>query len=232
MEKSTVLNAVDFIKRVKNEGKALTVYHLSKELWHADDDTAGAIDIEGFYDNRDEAVKAMKETADGITPEFGFRIEVTLWKADISVDDLDEVDWDSVEDMGDAAYGDGELLEVFNEHRDFDDSIYVDYKYESVEGALLVFWSWHRYIGYARDLGEIREGWYGEDESICIKRDKTFVTQCDVLIGKDELEGLSRDDRRALIEQRLGESHWKWTMKAESVIRHYLRDEFGQDEED
>ena len=221
------MNTIEFIKKIKNEGKALTVYHLSKSLWEAGNDTASAIseeDLDGFYFDREDAVKAMEDVAKSTEPEFGVRTEICLDKAEISPDDLDDVDFDELEEFGGMVFGDSDLLEIFNEHRDYEDSRDVEYQYRSVDGALLVFWSWNRYIGYARDLQEIREGMYGEDESICIKQDKTFVTQCDVLIEKQELEGLSREDRRSLIEQRLGESQWKWTMKAEAYIREYLRD--------
>jgi len=221
------MNTIEFIKKVKNEGKALTVYHLSKTLWEAGNDTASAIseeDLDGFYFDREDAVKAMEDVAKSTEPEFGVRTEICLDKAEISPDDFDGVDFDEVEEFGGMVFGDSDLLEIFNEHRDYEDSRDVEYQYKSVYGALLVFWSWNRYIGYARDLQEIREGMYGEDESICIKQDKTFVTQCDVLIEKQELEGLSREDRRSLIEQRLGESQWKWTMQSEAYIREYLRD--------
>lgn len=221
------MKAVDFIKKVKNEGKTLTVYHIQKIRWEDRENADNPIDtkdLEGFYFDREDAVKAMEDVAKSTEPEFGVRTEICLDKAEISPDDLDEVDFDEVEEFDDS-----DLLEIFNENRDYEDSRNVEYQYKSVDGALLVFWSWNRYIGYARDLREIREGMYGEDESICIKQDRTFVTQCDVLIEKQELEGLSREYRRSLIEQRLGESHWKWTMKAESYIHEYLRDFEGEE---
>jgi len=223
------MKAIDFIKKVKNEGIALTVYHIQKIRWEDRENADNPIDtedLEGFYYDQDSAREAMKELADKEQPEFGVRTEFCLDKATISPDDLDDVDWDEVEELGDMAFDDSDLLDIFNDRRDYEESIDVTYQYKNLDGALLVFWSWNRYIGYARDLQEIREGMYGEDESICIKQDKTFVTQCDVLIEKQELEGLSKQDRRTLIEQRLGESHWKWTMKAEVAIHRYIRENF------
>lgn len=218
------MNTIEFIKKIKNEGKALTVYNLHITRWEDKEDICNPLseeDLDGFYFDRDDAVKAMEDVAKSTEPEFGVRTEIILYKAEISPDDLDDVDFDEVEEFGDS-----DLLKIFNYYRDYEDSRDVEYQYKSVDGALLVFWSWNRYIGYARDLQEIREGMYSEDESICIKQDKTFVTQCDVLIEKQELEGLSREDRRSLIEQRLGESQWKWTMKAEAAIRRYIRENF------
>ena len=223
------MNTIDFIKKVKNEGKALMVYHLSITRWEDKTDNGNPLseeDKDGFYFDIDTAKQAMKDLAEATEPEFGVRTEIILDKASISPDDLDDVDWDEVEELGDMAYDDSDLMELFISNRDFEDSIDVTYKYKSVDGALLVFWSWNRYIGYARDLQEIREGLYSEDESMCIKVDKVFHTQCDVLIEKQELEGLSQQDRRLLIEQRLGESNWKWTMKAQAAIRRYIRDNF------
>jgi hypothetical protein len=219
------MKTIDFIKKIKDEGNALTVYHIQKMLWEDKencDNPMSTEDLDGFYYDMDAAKQAMKELDDATEPEFGVRIEFCLDKAEIGIDDLNDVDWDNVE----TTFGDSDLLEIFNSCRDYEESIYVDYPYKSVDGALLVFWSWNRYIGYARDLQEIREGYYSEDESLCIKEDKVFVTQCDVLIEKQELEGLSKQERRQLIEKRLGESHWKWTMKAEAYIRRYIRENF------
>ncbi len=223
------MNTIEFIREIKNEGKALTVYHLCKTRWEDKEDYCNPLseeDQEGFYFDLDTAKQAMKDLAEATEPEFGVRTEIILHKATIGPDDLEDVDWDEVEELGEMAYDDSDLMELFENHHDYEDSIDVTYKYKSVDGALLVFWSWDRYIGYARDLWEIREGSYSEDESICIKEDKVFRQQCDVLIEKQELEGLSQQDRRQLIEQRLGESHWKWTMKAQAAIRRYIRDNF------
>ena len=127
------MNTIEFIKKVKNEGKALTVYHLSKILWEAGNDTASAISeeyLDGFYFDREDAVKAMEDVAKSTEPEFGVRTEICLDKAEISPDDLDGVDFDEVEEFGGMVFGDSDLLEIFNEHRDYEDSSDVEFQYE------------------------------------------------------------------------------------------------------
>lgn len=224
------INAIDLLLRVKDEeGNVITVWSLDKIIWSdglldgANENPLCEENLGVFFDDRDAAVKAMKEVADDITPEFGVCTEVILSKANVSIDDLDDIDWDKVEKHDDS-YGNSVLNEMFLDNSCIDENVSVAYDYKPVNGALLIFWSWNTHVGYARDLREIREGMSGEDETLCIKQDKTFVTQCDVLIEEQELEGLSREDRRALIEKRLGENHWKWTPRAESYIRVYLRD--------
>ena len=216
------MKGIDLVKRVKNEGKVLTVYGLCKTRWEYGVENCNPLSEEyqeGFYCDIDEARKAMQELADETKPEFGVTTEIILCVAEIGPDDIDGIDTD--EDF----FDDDDLLEVFKENRDFEDSIYKDYEYKSLDGALLVFWRWDKYVGYARNIAEIREGWH-EDESICIKRDSLTATQCDVLATKEELEGLSDSDRKTLIRQHLDESRWKWTFRAEAFIEDYISDNF------
>ena len=233
------MKAFEFIKQVRNEGKALRVFRICIVSWEDDrdgcDNPKGSDWEDDLYFDHDEAVKAMEALAETKKAEFGERLEIQLMYADVAPDDLGDVDWQAIDELEDAEFADSDLIDLIEAQSsypwDMEEWRDVTYKYESVEGALLIVWSWNRYTGYARDIKEIREGIYGEDESICIKRDKVFVPQVDVLVKKEELEGLSREDRRSLIEQRLGESQWKWTMKAENAIRRYIHDEFDKDED-
>lgn len=86
----------------------------------------------------------------------------------------------------------------------------ANYDFEkSLEGAILVFWSWERYIGYARKFIEVRRATSDDTEAILTKQDKTFVTQCDILLKADEVE--AADDLQAAIRERLEDGSWKWT---------------------
>lgn len=217
------MKAIDFIKKIKNEGEALEVFGLRKTRWEYGVDNCNPLSEEyqeGFYYDIDEAKKAMQELADETKPEFGVTTEIILLSAEIGPEDVEDIDTEN----GDF-FDNDDLLEIFKECCDFNDSIYKDYEYKSLDGALLVFWRWHKYVGYARNIAEIREGWH-EDESICIKRDSLTATQCDVLATKEELEGLSDSDRKTLIRQRLDESRWKWTFRAEAFIEDYISDNF------
>jgi hypothetical protein len=80
---------------------------------------------------------------------------------------------------------------------------------KSLEGAVLVFWSWERYIGYARKLIEVRRADSSDTEAILTKKDKVYTTQCDILLTAEEVE--NADDLKAAIRERLDSCSWKWT---------------------
>ncbi len=79
----------------------------------------------------------------------------------------------------------------------------------SLEGALLIFWSWEKYIGYARRIVELRYAGSTDTEAILTKKDKVFAVQCDILLTAEEVTNSTniRED----ITARLQESSWKWT---------------------
>ena len=91
------MKAVDFIKKVKNEGKTLTVYGLCKTRWEYGVDNCNPLSEEyqeGFYCDIDEARKAMQELADETQPEFGVTTEIILCVAEIGPDDVTGIDTD------------------------------------------------------------------------------------------------------------------------------------------
>lgn len=79
---------------------------------------------------------------------------------------------------------------------------------KSIEGAIIVVWSWEKYVGYARKCKEIRKAYYGETEQMLTKQDRTFVDQVDVIMTKEEVEAC--DDLQLELIHRL-KSDWKWT---------------------
>ena len=80
---------------------------------------------------------------------------------------------------------------------------------KSVEGAVIVVWSWQRYTGYARKCEELRYGQHGETEKMLTKQDRVFVSQCDVVMTKKEVEDCQ--DLSCELRERLLEKDWKWT---------------------
>ena len=91
---------------------------------------------------------------------------------------------------------------------------------KSIEGAIIVVWSWERYIGYARKCKEVRYAQYGEKEDMLTKADKVFVPQCDIVMTKEEVE--SCGDIRAELEERLLTDSWKWTNPG--VVKSFIGD--------
>ena len=234
------MTTTEMILRVKNEGATLTVWYGTRTNW---DETARDTSsnpnyterITGFYENREEAWNAIEEIANAHEARFGEYDEFCLWKAEIAPDDLDETDWEVWEEDLDS-FDDEKFYELINEQycTEWEDVKEVSYNYPSVEGALLVVWNWEKYVGYARNINEIRRGMYGETEEICCKEDKVFRPQVDVLCTAAELEGLTREEERDLVEERLrgGYRDWRWTRQADAYIRHYLRDNYEQEEDE
>lgn len=233
------MKAVDFIKKVKNEGNALTVYYINIYTYEDGDNASPNYrdmeTLDDFYYEYSEACESVDKVASEQEADFGQYIDVVLMKAEIGPDDLDGIDWQDIEDLDDATFGDSELRDLIDDNGCEDSTDYeqvVKYDYRSVEGDLLVFWNWERYVGYARNIEDIRRGYHGETTELCIPIDHTFRTQCSILATKDELEGLSAEELKDLVEDRLydhcdceyTQGDWKWTMKAENWISSYLRD--------
>lgn len=120
------------------------------------------------------------------------------YSTDARVKNLGE---DEKGEVAQAIVDDGNLLrDVDCPNYDFD---------KSLEGAVLVFWSWERYIGYARKLIEVRRAYSDDTEALLTKQDKVFATQCDILLKADEVE--AADDLQEAIRERLEDGSWKWT---------------------
>ena len=232
------MKAIDFIKKVKSESITLPVYYIAVFTYedgkHASPDYRDKETREEVYFGHDEACEAVDKVASEQVPDFGERIEVTLMKAEVKPGDID---WNDIEEWADYDFGDSELHDMIDErcYEEPDDYVkVVSYDYRSVEDDLLVFWHWDRYVGYARDIEDIRRGYHGETTELCIPIDHTFRTQCSILATKDELEGLSAEELKDLVEDRLHDhcgceytqGDWKWTMKAEAYIRRYIRENF------
>ena len=93
---------------------------------------------------------------------------------------------------------------------------------KSLEGCILVFWSWHRYIGYARKFIEVRYACSEDKGSMLAHADKVFCSQCDVLLTAEEVSASA--DIQESIREALEESHWKWTNPSfvESSINNFV----------
>ena len=220
------MNALEFIKRVKNEGESLPVWWVNRKNFDVDETENWTKAVSGVCQDRSMAVATLKELAAAHKAEFGQRDEFVLMRGEVEPDDLNDVDWEELEEYPED-FTEADVLEMViqNGSMDFDDvSEYVDYDYPSVEGALLVVWRWERHIGYARNFVEMRWGVAGETEELCVEQDKVFAPQVSVLCTKDELDGLSDADRRQLILQRLDEPKWRWTPKSYGLIQFDMQD--------
>ena len=171
-------------------------YWYTLAWWNHDETDITDCENSEIYTNREEAIadyeQQVRVWSDNIS--FGEVVELTLYCAESEDEDA------TVEDLIDDRE---------EQHTEF-----IRYDYASVENALLVCWHWDRYIGYARELREIRYGYYGETSEMCIETEKVFRPQWSVLATAEELEGLTDQQKRELAEERMNESHWKWNMKS------------------
>lgn len=86
---------------------------------------------------------------------------------------------------------------------------------KSLEGAILVFWSWEKYIGYARKFIGIRRATSSDTEELITKEDRVFVSQCDVLLTAEEVEEAGESLGEVIAEELISNS-WKWTNPREA----------------
>lgn len=224
------MNATDIIKKVKNENTPITVWYGTRTNW---DETARDTStnpnyterITGFFTDREEAWNAIEALANEHEAEFGKYDDFDLWKAKLSPEDLDGIDWEELEEWDN--FDDDKLFELIERYNtDVDVNVLeVSYTYQSVQGALLVIWGWERYVGYSRMIHEIRKGMYGEDERMCCPIDHIYRPQTSVLLKKEEMKGLSKAELHSLVETKLlEEGDWRWTSQARGYIRNYLND--------
>ena len=199
------MNAVDFIKQIKNTGEAAKCYFIEKQVFEdVEGSDATGETLPTMYFSEEDARAAIDALLPTLKADFGEYLSINLMYGTVEPDDLEDVDWESVDELGTAWFDDADLFEIINENDSANDIeyFYVNYEYKKLEGAILVFWSWQTHVGYCRKCEEIRYAYSDEDEKICIKDDRVYRTQCDVLCEAEELEGLSKEDIMNLVNQK------------------------------
>lgn len=208
-----------------------------RELWALDVTSWNASDyFEGksgnsttqtyLFATSDEA----KAFAMGIDVDSDSYYECALYHGELTEEEiLEESGFETMEDFDEA------LREPYSTvwgHRNFGEdekiavAVYLQEKYDdtmeetpcanydfdkSIEGAIIVVWSWHKHVGYAREFKELRYATYDETEKMLTKEDRTFVPQVDIVMTKEEVEAC--EDLQAELTKRLlgGRDQWKWT---------------------
>lgn len=99
---------------------------------------------------------------------------------------------------------------------------------ESIEGAVIVEWSWEKYVGYCRNFHGLRFGESNETEQDLItgNEERTFNRNLSILVEASELEGLTDAEKVEAIKEAFSQSHWKWnyfnTPNFQTSIEDYL----------
>ena len=86
---------------------------------------------------------------------------------------------------------------------------------DDIAGAVIIEWSWEKYVGYARNL--VRVGMAGEwpfqefskeSDLISGNEDRTFRSNYSVLLTPEEVK--ASNDLQESIDEALNADHWKW----------------------
>lgn len=129
--------------------------------------------------------------------------------------------------MAEIIVDDSELTDFDTDDADCLDSDTAYYHFKSLEGCILCFWSWQKHIGYARKFEEVREAYCDETEQFLVPKDQTFVRQCSVVATKEQLEGLSAEEKKDVVMREL-ENMGKW----QNGYEYYVNMLFGLNEEE
>ena len=204
------------------------LYVLSNSIWAADDylndrNTDPLRTDLYLFATREEAI-AKAQSLDVAHDIYN---DCTLFTGEMGDEEILEITgYDSIEDFEEALaepystdtnvknYGEAEKTDVAKaivENPDEDEIIdAANYDFgKSLEGCILVFWSWQRHIGYARKCIEVRHANPEDTESLTTKQDKTFVAQCDILLTAEEVA--EAEDLQEAVREALSKSSWKWT---------------------
>lgn len=139
-------------------------------------------------------------------PEEGYDMYFCLSENIINEDVLDVTEYNKLEKLISDYYDirDGNIREETKR-----------YSYESLEGDILIEWSWERYIGYARNFRGIRYGRENETEAdIFDGEDKVFHPYTTILLKYNDIKGLTEEEVNNRIIEELCKDNWCWTQSA------------------
>lgn len=209
-------------------GQKRELWALDVTSWNASDyfegRSGGSTTFTYLFATSDEA----KAFAMGIDTDSDSYNECLLYHGELTEEEiLEESGFETMEDFDEALrepYSTVWNRKNFGEDEKTAVAVYIQEKYDntseeipcanydfdkSIKGAIIVVWSWHQYVGYAREFKELRYATYDETEKMLTKEDRTFVPQVDIVMTADEVAN-SKHLREELTEI-LHRDHWKWT---------------------
>lgn len=225
---------------VEAEPETRTLYVLANSVWNADDylndhNTDPKHTDLYLYATREEA----EQKAQNLDTDDDIYNDGTIYTGELTEQEiLDITGYDTIDEFNEALvepystnpnvknlgeFEKGNVAKEIMENPANEDIIEcANYDFnKSLEGCILVFWSWERHIGYARECIEVRRAYSEETETLLTKRDKVFATQCDILLTAEEVE--SADDLQEAVREALERDSWKWnnTRFVESQIEEF-----------
>ena len=96
----------------------------------------------------------------------------------------------------------------------------VEYKYESMQDGILLYWSWQKYIGYARKAIELEYCLLNHTTKNCKPVDKVFSIQCTYLLTSDAIMSCSdKEELIMLIRQKIDDmGKWQNSLDVEEFV--------------
>ncbi len=177
----------------------LSVYKASQYRWEETCDPQ--IDDEEYFFTEGEAV----EYSETINVNIGFQIQV------------DRIDFEYADFNWEINFGaDREIADFLPSRCEFETVYYGDFNNGAdIVGAIIVRWSYEKYVGYCRNLEDIGiageypfQEFRTERDLITGNEESTFRSNYNVLLKKDEVESVS--NIREVVEEELQSGHWKW----------------------
>lgn len=199
-------NYSEILNGVKN-GQVPNLYIIYSQTFA--DDANGETELK--WDNEpyfagatiEEATKVLEDVS-SITSAGEFEcVELSVRAISVNANTFDYMEEDD-----DVEYV---IIDFANEHYEdakcVDDSLtkVIKSEYESLKGAILVYWSWHTYVGYARTFYSFEvcnDPWI--TRLYCMPSDTVSSENIDVLVSPSEVKACkSASELRDLMEERM-----------------------------
>jgi hypothetical protein len=123
------------------------------------------------------------------------------------------LDYDEIQDaVLDEDFELNELIEKYKIYANHEE-VYIaeSNEGETIEGAIIIIWSWEKYIGYARNFKGLRHGRYKEVENdIFSNQDSTMKTYENVLLPVTEISEMNSEEIILAVENEMNSAFWKW----------------------
>lgn len=242
MKTTTSYNFAEIVNAVLS-GKVNTLYVIISRTY--DDDKEYFCDLKWHNEpyfagtTLQEAQDAMNAASAEAAEDVEEYQRITLLANKITVSPADFADLDEDFDDADAEMAIEEIVDAHKEGADDVPEAYGEWdsmdvfpEYESMEDAILVYYSWEPYVGYARKL--IRLEYCLEDKTTlsCAPTDKAFSVECERLVSPAEVQNCKNaSELRELMNERL-RSMGKWkhdTGNHYKVIDAFLEDCYNND---
>lgn len=242
MKTTNSYNFAEIVKAVL-AGKINTLYVIISQTYDDDKEHMGDLKWhnEPYFAGTtlQEAQDAMNAAAAEAAEDVEEYQRITLLANKITVSPADFADLDEDFDDDDAEMAIEEIVDAHKEGADDVPEAYGEWdsmdvfpEYESMKDAILVYYSWEPYVGYARKFHRLEYCIEDKTTLSCAPADGAFSVECYMLVSPAEVqECKNASELRELMNERL-RSMGKWkhdTGNNYTVIDAFLEDCYHND---